>query len=89
MLIACEVTKLRPAEFKWRQFEPQLILMAVGFVPALFTFVSERVFPFGSSIGAFILIASSYVTVAALILGEGLHHARGSTDLRAGNDCRH
>jgi IS6 family transposase len=24
------VTKLRPVEFKWRQFEPQLILMAVG-----------------------------------------------------------
>ena len=22
--------KLRPVEFKWRQFEPQLILMAVG-----------------------------------------------------------
>ena len=25
-----EVTKPRPAEFKWRHFEPQLILMAVG-----------------------------------------------------------
>ena len=24
------MTKLRPVEFKWRQFEPQLILMAVG-----------------------------------------------------------
>jgi transposase-like protein len=24
------VTKPRPAEFKWRQFEPQVILMAVG-----------------------------------------------------------
>jgi hypothetical protein len=24
------VTKLRPVEFKWRQFEPRLILMAVG-----------------------------------------------------------
>ena len=25
-----EVTKPGPAEFKWRQFEPQVILMAVG-----------------------------------------------------------
>ena len=24
------MTKPRPVEFKWRQFEPQLILMAVG-----------------------------------------------------------
>ena len=24
------MTKIRPVEFKWRQFEPQLILMAVG-----------------------------------------------------------
>ena len=24
------MTKPRPAEFKWRQFEPQVILMAVG-----------------------------------------------------------
>ena len=24
------MTKSRPAEFKWRQFEPQVILMAVG-----------------------------------------------------------
>jgi hypothetical protein len=24
------VTKSRPVEFKWRQFEPELILMAVG-----------------------------------------------------------
>ena len=24
------MTNLRPVEFKWRQFEPQLILMAVG-----------------------------------------------------------
>jgi transposase-like protein len=29
-LVGCEVTKLRLAEFKWRRFEPSLILMAVG-----------------------------------------------------------